>query len=111
MLTSENRFVKLFAAFLLVIGTISLLILWTADVYYAVRAPTLPHPEYGAVYPHRIHQSIVYLTRRETYFANGWLMAIACISFVIVAVPEFVKRWRMGVWRDLPADRHGRDDF
>jgi hypothetical protein len=111
MLTAENRFVKLIGAFLLVTGTISLTVLWSASVYYAARAPGVPHPEYGAVYPFRIHQSIVYLTRRETYFANGWLMAIATTSYVIVIVPEVIKRWRSGVWRDLPADQHGRDDY
>lgn len=78
LLMSGSRIARLVKGSLLATGVLSLLILWTASVYYAALAPTVPHPESGAVFPLRIHQSIVYLTRTETYFANGWLMALAC---------------------------------
>jgi hypothetical protein len=87
---------------LVLIGVICLGTLVGSDIYNAASAPTEAHPEYGAVYPVRIHQSTVYLTKTQDYFDNGWLFSVAVVCFAAFIIPEFVKRWRSGVWRDPP---------
>jgi hypothetical protein len=87
---------------LVVIGVICLETLNAASFYYAGHAPREAHPEYGAVYPLMIHGTNVYLTKWQHYFANGWLFSVAGVCIAAFIIPEFVKRWRSGVWRDPP---------
>src|SRR5260370_27564309 len=87
---------------LVVVFVICLVTLDAASTYYAASAATEAHPEYGAVYPLRIHHSTVYLTKTQHYFANGWLFLVAFACIAAVIIPEFIKRWRSGIWRDPP---------
>jgi hypothetical protein len=50
---------------------------WCLGVYFAAKAPSVPNPTEGVVYPSQIHESVVYLTRTESDFYNDRIVDIS----------------------------------
>jgi len=53
---------------------------WGLGVYFAASAPTIPDYSHGAIYPKRIHQSTVYLTRTEANCYNDRIFYLGFLS-------------------------------
>jgi hypothetical protein len=70
---------------------------WCLGVYFAAKAPTAPDRQLDAVYPIRIHQSVVYVTHTESYFYNQWIIYVAVLCGAPVMIYEVLaqrKRFR-----------------
>src|ERR1700722_19553143 len=68
---------------------------WCLGVYFAAKAPTMPDPSQGVIYPVRIHQSVVYLTREQSSWYNDRVLDVADYSAVTLVLGELLAQW----WR------------
>jgi hypothetical protein len=63
-------------------------------VYFAARAPEMP--DHGAIYPKRIHQSVVYLTQTQSYWYSDRIFDVGFYCGVAVVLGELFRRLKNG---------------
>jgi hypothetical protein len=61
-------------------------------MYLGARAPTAADVNLGAIYPVRIHQSTVYLTRTQTHFYNKWIVDLGFCAGAPIMLYEILRR-------------------
>jgi hypothetical protein len=85
---AQPAFVKALAALIWLVGMASLL--WQIHFWflYLQISPVTPHPKTGQIYPLRVHEQIVYLTRQELSRVDGpWLwIAFGCVAMFLLLV-------------------------
>jgi hypothetical protein len=67
---------------------------WSLGVYFAARAPTSPDRTRAAIYPVRIHQSTVYITKVQSYWYNDWVFDLGFYSGAPVMLTELLAQRR-----------------
>jgi len=81
---------------------------WCLGVRFAAKAPTTPDYQRGAIYPVRIHQSVVYITSAESYCYNDWIFIIGWLCGAPVIFYEVLaqrKRSKKPRGEGIPPER------
>jgi hypothetical protein len=80
---------------LLLVSTLLVLSQRCLGVYFAAKAPQVPDHAQDAIYPVRIHQSVVYITRAESYYYNDRVLDLSFYlgaPVIIVEILAQIKR-------------------